>query len=441
MISISDHFTFKNLLRFTIASIVMMIISSIYSVVDGFFISNFAGKTAFSSVNFITPVLMILGSIGFMFGTGGSALVAKTMGEGDDKKANEIFSMLIYTAIACGIVLAIAAFIFMPAITRALGAEEAMIEGCVTYGRIIILALPAFILQYAFQSFMVTAEKPKLGLKITLAAGVTNMVLDALLIAVLKLGVTGAALATALGQCVGGIIPLIYFSRPNSSRLKICKMTFDGKALVKACTNGASELMTNVAQSLVSILYNIQLLSYIGEDGVSAYGVVMYVGWIFAATFTGYSVGSAPIISYNYGAGNTQELKNVLRKSLTIILTLSVFMMLAAEVFAYPLSMLYVGYDETLLEITLNAFRIYSFSFCFMGLSIYGSSFFTALNNGLISATISFLRTLVFQVIAILILPLIFGVNGLWFSTVVAELVSAILTIIFMLAFRKRYNY
>ncbi len=441
MIRISDHFTYKKILRFTLPSIIMMIFTSIYSVVDGFFVSNFVGKTAFSAVNFIMPVLMILGTIGFMIGTGGSALVAKTMGEGDKQRANEIFSMLIFVAIGGGIVLAVAAYLFLPAIAKVLGAEGEMLADSITYGRIIVLSLPAYILQYAFQSFMVTAEKPQLGLKVTITAGVTNMVLDALFIAVFRLGISGAAAATALSQCVGGIAPLIYFIKPNTSSLRISKTRFDGKAFLQACTNGASELMSNIAMSLVSILYNVQLLKYIGEDGVSAYGVLMYVGMIFAAIFMGYSVGSAPIISYHFGADNNAELKSVLRKSLTIILIFSALMLVTAELFAEPLSKLFVGYDETLLEITLNAFRIYSFGYCFMGIAVFGSSFFTALNNGLVSAIISFLRTLVFQVAAILILPLIFGVNGLWLSTVVAELMAALLTTAFMIALRNKYKY
>ncbi len=440
-IRISEHFDDSKLLRFTLPSIAMMIFSSIYGVVDGYFVSNFVGKTAFSAVNFIMPVLMILATLGFMIGTGGSALVAKTKGEGDAKRANEIFSLLIYFAIGCGVLLSAAAYFFLPRLAYFLGAEGQLLADSICYGRILVLVLPVFLLQFAFQSFFVTAEKPQLGLAVTLAAGLTNMVLDALFIAVFRWGIVGAAAATALSQSIGGIVPLVYFLRPNSSTLRLSRTRFEGKALLKACTNGASELMSNIAMSLVSILYNVQLLKYIGEDGISAYGVLMYVGMIFSAVFMGYAVGCAPIVSYHYGAANFGELKSLLRKSIRITLNASVLMLLASELLAEPLSRCFVGYDETLLIITLNAFRIYSFGYCFMGIAIFGSSFFTALNNGLLSAVISFLRTLVFQVAAILLLPLIWGVDGLWLSTVVAELMAAALTVIFIVAMRRRYRY
>lgn len=440
-IQLSDHFTYKKLLRFTLPSIAMMIFTSIYGVVDGFFVSNFVGKTPFAAVNFIMPFLMILGAVGFMFGTGGSALIAKTMGKGDSDKAKQLFSLFVYVSAACGIIIAVLGILFIRPIAAFLGAKETMLDDCVTYGRIILIALPAYMLQYEFQSFFATAEKPQLGLAVTIAAGVTNMVLDALFVAVFSFGLEGAAAATAISQCVGGIVPLIYFCRPNSSLLRLTKTKYDGKALLKACTNGSSELMSNISMSIVSMLYNLQLIKYAGENGVAAYGVLMYVNMIFLAAFIGYSVGTAPIIGYHYGAENQNELRSLLKKSLIIIGIFSLMMLILAEGLAQPLAKIFVGYDQVLLDLVLRGFMIYSFSFLFAGIAIYGSSFFTALNNGLISAMISFLRTLLFQVAAVLIFPAIWGIDGIWISIVIAELMAAVVTALFLIGKRSKYHY
>lgn len=440
-IQLSDHFNYKKLLRFTLPSIIMLVFTSVYGVVDGFFVSNFVGKTSFTAVNFIMPFLMILGAVGFMFGTGGGALIAKTMGEGDRKKANCLFSLLVYISAACGILIAVLGIIFIRSIAGLLGAEGQMLEDSVIYGRIILIALPAYMLQYEFQCFFATAEKPQLGLYVTIAAGLTNIVLDALFVAVFSWGLKGAAAATALSQCVGGIIPLIYFSRPNTSILRLGKTSFDGKALLKTCTNGSSELMSNISTSIVSMLYNAQLLKYAGEDGIAAYGVLMYVNMIFLAVFIGYSVGTSPVIGYNYGAKNHGELKGLLKKSIIIIGGFSIIMFIAAELLAKPLALIFVGYDNGLLEMTLHAFKIYSFVFLLSGFSIFGSSFFTALNNGLISAIISFLRTLVFQIIAVIIFPLIWGLDGIWLSIVAAEVMAVAVTVLFLIGKRKKYHY
>jgi len=442
-IHLYDHFTYKKLLKFTLPSIVMMIFTSVYGVVDGFFVSNFAGKTDFAAVNFIMPFLMILGAIGFMFGTGGGALIAKTLGEGDNRKAQELFSLFIWLTIASAIVIAVLGIVFIDEIAVLLGAEGAMLDSCVRYGRIILLALPALMLQYEFQSFCVTAEKPQLGLIVTVAAGLTNMILDAVLVmsfpAESKL--EAAAIATAVSQLVGGIIPMIYFARENDSLLKLVKPKFDGKSLLKACTNGSSELMSNLSMSLVGMLYNVQLMKYAGEDGVSAYGVMMYVNMIFISAYIGYSVGTAPIIGYHYGAENSDELKSILKKSAVIISVCSLLMLGFGELMAYPLAKLFVGYDSALMALTLGGFRIFCFSFLFSGIAIFGSSFFTALNNGLVSAVISFLRTLVFQIAAVVFMPLIWGVDGIWWSVVVAEVMAVVATLFFLGLNRKKYNY
>lgn len=440
-IQLSDHFTYRKLLHFTFPSIIMMIFTSVYGVVDGFFVSNFVGKTSFAAVNFIMPFLMILGAVGFMFGTGGSALIAKTLGEGDRQKANRLFSLLVCVSSICGILIGTLGILLIRPIADFLGAEGEMLDNCVLYGRIILTALPAFMLQFEFQSFFVTAEKPKLGLYVTVASGLANMVLDALLVGVFHLGLVGAALATAVSQCVGGIVPLIYFARPNSSLLRLGKTGFDGRALLKTCTNGSSELMSNISMSLVSMLYNAQLMRYAGEDGVAAYGVLMYVNMIFLSAFIGYSVGTAPVIGFHFGADHPKELKSLLKKSFLIIGTFSIVMFILAEVLAKPLALIFVGYDQTLLALTLRGFMIFSFCFLFSGIAIFGSSFFTALNDGLTSALISFLRTLVFQIAAVLIFPLIWQIDGIWFSIVAAEMMATVVTLLFIRGKRERYCY
>ncbi len=441
MIKLSDHFTYRRLLRFTFPSIVMMVFTSIYGVVDGFFVSNFAGKTSFASVNFIMPLLMIMGCVGFMFGTGGSALISKTMGEGDEKKANETFSMLIYVSILLAIVLAVIGNIMLRPFALFLGAEGQLLEGCVTYGRIILTALPFFILQYEFQCLFATAAKPNLGLYITVASGVTNMLLDALFVGAFRWGLEGAAAATALSQFVGGLLPLLYFGRKNTSLLRLVKCRFDGRALLKTCTNGASELMSNISMSIVSMLYNAQLMRYAGENGVAGYGVLMYVSMIFMAIFIGYAVGTAPVIGYHNGAKNYEELRGLLKKSALLIGSFAVIMCIAGETLSGPLSHLFVGYDEELLAITMHAFAIFSVAFLFSGFTIFGSSFFTALNDGLTSALISFLRTMVFQIAAVIIFPLLWGLDGIWWSIVAAEVMAIVVTLVLLVLKRRKYHY
>lgn len=440
-IHLYDHFTYKKLLRFTLPSIAMMVFISIYGIVDGFFVSNYVGKVPFAALNYIYPFLMILGALGFMFGTGGSAFIAKTIGEGDKEKANRTFSMIIFATVILGVGFSALGEIFLEEISYLLGATGDMHKGCVEYGRIFLIFMPALMLQFVFQGLCVTADKPKLGLWSTVAAGVANMLFDWLLVGVYPLGLEGAALATGISQLIGALIPLVYFSFPNSSLLRIVRPKFDRRSLAKICVNGSSELMTNISSSIVCILYNYRLYDMAGEDGVAAYCVIMYVAFIFISAYVGYAVGCAPVVSYNLGADNKKELKSVFKKSLTIIGVCSIVMLALSLLLAKPLSLMYVSYDADLLDLTVNAFRIYSFSFLFAGIAIFGSSFFTALNNGLISAVISFLRTLVFQIAAVLLLPLIWGVDGIWASIIVAEFLAAVLTVVLIFAYRKRYGY
>lgn len=440
-IQLSDHFTYKKLLRFVAPSIVMMICTSVYSIVDGLFVSNFVGKTPFAAVNLIFPILMAMSTVGFMLGTGGSAIVSMTLGTGRKEQANRYFSMLIYAGILISIILSILGFIFMPAIGSALGAEGELLEYTVLYGRILVAGQTAFILQNMFQSFFPVAEKPELSLKISVAAGLTNFVLDALFIVGFKWGLAGAAAATVTGQIVGGILPLIYFARKNNSLLQLTKTRIEGRILLNACTNGSSEMLTNLSTSLVNVLYNLQLMRLAGENGLAAYGVIMYVYFIFASIFIGYSIGGSPVISYHYGAGNHDELKNLFKKSLAIIGTAGAVLTVLAEILALPLTKIYVSYDAELLRMTCRGFRLYSLAFLFSGFNSFGSSFFTALGDGAVSAAISFLRTLVFQVAVILILPSLLGLDGVWLAIGVAEFLALGVTITFFVAKRKKYRY
>ena len=440
-IQLSDHFTHRRLLRFTLPTIGMMIFTSIYSIVDGFFVSNFTSKTAFAAVNFIMPVLMILGIVGFMFGTGGSALIAKLLGEGKKEKANETFSLLIYTSLILGIALALLGMFFIRPVAALLGAEGELLDACVLYARIILAALPFFILQNECQCLFVTAEKPNLGLIVTVAAGLANIVLDALLVAVLHWGLVGAAVATAISQTVGGALPLLYFGRKNDSLLRLGRCRMDVRSLSFTCMNGSSELMNNISISLVSMLYNMQLLRYAGENGIAAYGVLMYVSMIFQAVFVGFSVGSAPVISYHYGAQNENELKNLLKKSVVIVGLFALAMFITGEALSRPLSALYVSYDAELLEMTIRGFAVFSVSFLFSGYAIFASSFFTALNDGVTSALISILRTFLFQITAIIVFPMIWGIDGIWWSIVAADVSSVAIATVFLAAKRKRFRY
>lgn len=440
-IQLSDHFTYKRLLRFVISPILMMICTSLYGIVDGFFVSNYVGKTPFAAVNLIMPVCMALGTIGTMIGTGGSAIVSMTLGEGKRKDANRYFSMLVYFAIMMSVLLSVIGFVFARPIAIALGADGELLENCVLYSRILFIALTAFVLQNVFQSFFVTAEKPSLSLKISLLAGVTNVILDFLFIAVFHWRLAGAAIATGLGQVVGGLIPLFYFARKNDSLLQLTKTRFEGKILKKTFGNGASEMVTNLSTSLVNILYNFQLMKIAGENGIAAYGIIMYVNFIFMAIFFGYSIGSAPIIGYHYGAANQSELKNLFRKSITLMGIAGILLTILAEILTVPLVTIFASYDAELFAMTCHGFRLYSLAFAIMGINVWGSAFFTALGNGVISATISFLRTLVFQIAVVLILPTLIGIDGIWLAIVAAELLALIFTATFFYSNRNKYHY
>ena len=441
MIQLLEHFTYKKLIRFTIPTVAMMIFTSVYGVVDGLFVSNVAGSESFAGVNLIMPALMMLGSVGFMMGTGGSALVSKTIGEGNKKLANRYFSMLIYFLVIASIVLAAIGILFIRQISELLGAKGEMVDICSTYGRTLLCSLPFFMLQNCFQSFLVVAEKPTMGLCVSVIAGLSNMVLDFLFIYVFRLGVFGAALATAISEFVGAAIPLIFFIRKNKSPLKLVKTKLELKPILKTCTNGSSEMVTNISMSLVNMLYNLQLVKYAGYDGVVAYGIIMYVGFIFVGTYLGYSVGVAPIIGYHYGAGNTDELKSLFKKSLILLSATAVILTACAEILSSVLAGIFVGYNKELHAMTNNAICLFALSYIISGINIFASAFFTALNNGLVSAIISFLRTLVFQIAFIFILPELLGLNGIWLAVVGAEICSLIISVSFFVANRKKYKY
>ncbi len=440
-IKLSDHFTMRRLLKFVFPSIVMMVFTSIYGVVDGLFVSNFAGKEAFTAINLIFPFIMVLGAVGFMIGTGGTAIVAKTLGEGEKSLANKYFSFLVYAAITFGAVIAIIGILLLRPMAQLLGAEGIMVDYCVIYGRIILGALPFFMLQNIFQSFFVSAEKPQLGLLVTVLAGLTNIVLDYLLVGVFSFGLVGAAVATAISQTVGGLVPFLYFAFPNKSALKLTRTKMYPKVLLKTCSNGMSELLGNISMSVVSMLYNFKLIAVAGNDGVAAYGVIMYLQFIFVSIFIGYAIGAAPIVSYNYGAGNERELKGVFKKSIYLMLATGVAMTIASFLLSEPLSKVFVGYDEGLYTMTVRGFKLFSVAFFTCGVNIFASSFFTALNNGVVSAILSVMRTVVFQVVFVLMLPILWGLDGIWFSSPMTELASVVVAIVFFIALKNKYKY
>ena len=441
-IQLSDHFTYKKLLRYVLPSILMMIFTSLYCIVDGFFVSNFAGKSAFAAINLMMPILMGVSTIGFMLGTGGSAIVSKTLGEKEPENANKYFSMITYAAIILGSFLSVVGFAFAEPIARSFGADGELLLNSVIYVRILFVFTPAYMLQVMFQSFFVVAEKPHYSLRITLFAGIANMILDYVFIVLFNWGIAGAAFATGIGYCIGAGVPTFYFARKhNSSKLKLCKTRFYGKIFLKTCTNGSSEMVSNLSSSIVGILYNLQLMKYAGEDAVAAYGILMYAGFIFIAIYIGYSMGSSPIVSFHQGAKNYTELKNMFKKGLSLMILGGLLFVTIAEIFARPLVAIFANYDAKLFEMTVHSARICLISFLFAGINIWGSGFFTSLNNGLVSALISFLRTLVFQIATILILPLIFGLDGIWVAMVAADILASVVTLAFLLKLRKKYNY
>lgn len=439
-IQLSDHFTYKRLLRFTMPAVLMMIVTSSYTIVDGFFVSNYAGTTAFAAINIVIPIFMVIGTIGLMIGAGGSAIVAKTLGEGKKERANQYFTMLIYAGATLGFLLGVLGFVFARPIFSSLGATEELLEDCMVYARILLITAPTFVLQVSFQSFFVVAEKPGLGLKITIIAGLINIILNYFLIDVLQWGVVGAAVSTLMGQIVGAFVPILYFSKKNSSLLKFEKAQFNGLVLFKALINGSSEMVTHLSASIVAILYNLQLMKMAGEHGVAAYGIIMYLTFLFASLFMGYSIGSAPIVSYNYGKENHIELKNLFRKSVKLLLFTGLILTFTAEILKKPLINIFASFDAELFRLTYLGFSIYLLAFLIMGLNIWVSAFFTALNNGIISAIISVLRTL-FQVIALLLLPKILGPNGIWWAIVVAELMTLLVAISFLIIKRNHFHY
>lgn len=441
-IQLSDHFNYGKLLRFTLPSVGTMVFASVYSMVDGFFVSNYVSKTAFSAVNLMWPIIAIPGAVGMMLGTGGNAVVGKTLGENKQSEAVKYFSMIVYSILVLGIIIGALGFFLAEPLSRALGAENELLENCIIYIRYICLGAPFFMLQYSVQGFFTTAEKPKLGFFVTSLGGITNIFLDYLFIARWKMGIAGAALATVAGQILAAAIALIYFSVPNKSLLRLTlKTKLYGNILAKACFNGSSEMMVNLAYSIVSILYNFQLLKYYGEDGVAVYGILMYVGFIFSAIYSGYSMGISPVVSYNLGAQNHIEMKNLFRKSLFFISLMGLAMAVIAQVSAPAISAIFVGYDKNLHDLTCYALRIYAISFLFMGVAIFGSAFFTALNDGIVSAKISFVRTFVFEIGAILLIPVLFGAKAIWWSVATAEFASFVLTLLFFAKYRKKYHY
>ena len=440
-VQLSDHFDYRTLIRFTIPSVLMMVISSVYSIVDGLFVSNFAGSDGFAAVNLMMPIAMMISCIGFMAGAGGSALISKTLGEQEAEKAREQFSLIIYLIIGFSLVIGVTVFLLVPQIARMMGAEGAIYDNCVIYGRILISALPAFMLQILFQNFLVVAEKPQMGMVIAISSGVTNIVLDALFIAVFQWGVAGAAIATMLGQTIGGIVPLGYFLLKKNHLLWFTKFKFRWETLKRTCINGFSALIGNASNSLVGIVFNLRLMELMGSDGVVAYGVVMYVTYIVTGVFMGYSTGIAPVFSYNLGSGNAEEIKGLLKRSLVSIAVSALVLVAFVQIFARGLAAIFVSYDENLMILTTTAIRLFNISFLVAGFNIFAAAFFAALNNGVVSSILSLSRTLVFTLGCLFILPAVIGNNGIWLSVTFAEVLSVLVAGYYVVKNREKYQY
>lgn len=442
-IELSGHYSYSRILKTCIPSVLMILTTSVYSIVDGLFVSNFAGTTSFAALNIIWPAIATVAAFGLMFGTGGSALVAMVIGQDDRDRANGIFTMLIRAMLILGAVCGTLLFIFMRPVSIWLGADEAMLPDCIRYGRILVCAMPAFMSQMAFNSFFMTAEKPQLGTLLTVICGITNIAFDALFIVVFGWGLTGAAIATVLGMAVGGIYPLYYFSskKRNTTKLKFVKADTDWHCIVRCCSNGLSEYVGNIALNIVSMCYNLQLMKLIGQDGVAVYGILMYIGYVYASVYIGYNIAVSPIVSFNYGAQNHDELKSLLRKSIVILLVAGTILTGLSEILSSPMAGIFVGYDPGLKALTARAIRIYMISFMICGLNMFVSAWFTALNNGIVSACAAFARTLVFEMGAIFILPLLLGLDGVWLAVDVADMLALVLAVILLSTFRKRYNY
>lgn len=440
MINLKEHFDSRKIIKFTLPTIIMTLFTSIYGIVDGIFVSNIINSNAFASINLIMPFTLILGSIGFMFGTGGSALVSKILGENESKKAKEYFSVLIYSLIIIGVIISIISFIFMKPIATFLGAKDELLEMSMLYGKILMFSLPFLFLQNCFQSFMIVAERPKIGLVISLISGISNMILDYIFIYLFKFGIIGAGGATAISQFIGGIIPLVYFGRKNTTTLKLVKTKLLIKPIINTCYNGLSEMVSNISYSIVNILFNLQIMKYIGVNGIVAYGIINYVSFIFISVYLGFSTGAIPIISYHYGAKNKDEIKNLLKIGVRILFVVSIILTLIAEIFSKIFASIFVAYDTELLKLSTTAFRLFSVSYLISWFNLYVSSFFTALNDGRTSAVISFSRAFVGQIIMILVLPILFGINGLWLAATFSEIISLFISLIFLIKYKDKYN-
>lgn len=440
-IQLSDHFTYGRLIRFVVPSVAMMVFTSIYSVVDGFFVSNYVGVTGFAAINLMLPILMFFSCLGFLFGTGGTAIVSRTFGEGNPERANSYFSLICYAILITGVAVTVVTIIIMPWVVTRLGATGQLREYAILYGRITMLSTPLYMMQTASQSFFAAAERPQMGMYMTIAGGLTNIGLDYILVAKLGYGLIGASVATTVTEGVSGLVALVFFMAPNGSLLRIGKTAFNGKVLTEACANGASELMSSLSSTVVGVLCNYQLMRFGGENGIAAYGVIMYVGFVFISMFLGYAFGVAPVVGYNYGAENHSELRNVLVKSLTLIGAAGVAMAALAQIFAGAIGQIYVGYNAELLEMTVHGMKIYMLSYLVCGFNIFGSAFFTALSNGKVSAVLSAMRSFVFQAVCLIVLPMFLEITGVWSATLLAEGLTVIMTATVLIRLRERYHY
>ena len=429
-----------SLLRFAFPTIVMMIFMGLYTIVDTIFVAQFVNTDALSSINIVCPIINITVGLGTMIATGGNAIVSRKMGAGENQEAKEDFTLLILTGAVIGFLILLGGTIWIDKIVYALGASDLLFPYCKDYLMVLFLFIPANILQTLFSNLFVTAGKPTLGLALAVLAGIANIVFDYVFIVLLQMGIKGAAIGTGIGYMIPSIIGTVFFLMKRSE-LHFCKPNMDASVLLKSCSNGVSELVSQCSAAVTTFLFNVTMMKLLGEDGVAAITVLIYSQFLLTTLYIGFSMGTAPVVSYNYGSGNVKQLKKTVRICFSFIAGISIFVFLFSLLGGESIAKVFAENNRNVFEITKNGFSIFSFSFLFSGCNIFSSALFTALSNGKASATISFLRTFGFITVSLLVLPRFLEVTGVWLAVPFAELFTLMLTVYLLCRHRKQYNY
>ena len=419
----------------------MMLFTSMYGVVDGLYLSHFSGKEAFAAITLIIPLPLLIGAWAYMIGAGGSAVIAKAIASDRQKDANEYFSFLVLISVLGSILLAGIGEIFLEPCAKLLGANDEMLPFCMTYGRILIAAVPLYVLQNVFQSFLTVAEHPKIGLAINLVSAFLNMALNFVFIRITNEVVTAVALATVVSQFVGGITPFVFFVRSKSTTLRFGRPHMPMSLLGPVFANGVSEFVSEIFHPLASVMYNYKLMELTGLNGVAAYGVLMNVGFLFGSVFLGFAVGSAPLFTYKYEREDHDELHSLFIKSTISVVLMGFLLYGVACMIEGPFAAEFFGGDELLITMTEEAFALHSLSYMVMGLAVFASAFFTAIHDSRVSFLISFLRTLLFEVLAILLLPMLFDLNGVWAASLTSEVLTLLVTVGLLISKKEKYQY